>query len=246
MDLKPNKTAVLLLSSGLDSAANLALASEHGFEVKLCLTVDYGQRSARQEIQKSKALAKAFGVEHVVLAFNAFSDLVSAQSSLFSQQAELPSPEKLDDFAQTTKSAKAVWVPNRNGVLLSLAAALAESRGLDAVAVGFNAEEAVTFPDNTADFMQALTRALWFSTANHVEVVSATVIHRKTQIVDNLVDKNFPFELLWSCYRDQDRHCGQCESCRRLHRAVTDGVKNQQSREGILTSLFGKEPGNAS
>lgn len=214
------KRAVLLLSSGLDSAANLALQGPAaGFEVALALTVDYGQRSARREVERAVALARHFDVEHVVLELRQFADLIGSGSALLGGQ-DVPVPRSLDDPSVTEKTAKAVWVPNRNGVLISMGAALAESRGLDAVAVGFNAEEAVTFPDNTPEYMEAMTRSLGFSTANGVTVVSATSRMTKPEIVRRLATEKFPFDLLWSCYHSGERHCGGCESCQRLRRAT--------------------------
>ena len=216
------KDAVLLLSGGLDSAANLVLGS---FRVQLALTIDYGQRAAAREISQAAKLAKHFGVEHTVYRLPGFEGLVSSASGLFaSGQGSVPVPKsgELDEMSAATRSAAAVWVPNRNGVLISLAAAFAESRGIASVAVGFNAEEAVTFPDNSVDFMGAMTGALAYSTANHVTVVSATSGMRKTEIVRELAKKSFPFELLWSCYHAAETPCGECESCQRLSRALRE------------------------
>lgn len=230
--------AVLLLSSGLDSAANIVLGKSAGFDVRVALTIHYGQRGARSEIERSSALAETFGLEHIVFDLSQFSKLVHAKSALFGSE-EIPSPTSLDDLAVARKSAAAVWVPNRNGVMLSLAAALAESRGFGAVAVGFNAEEAVTFADNTEDFMRAMTKALEYSTSNKVQVVSATVHLNKTQIVEELSKSDFPFELLWSCYRNGESHCGECESCQRLKRALGSGLQSPL-RENVIDRLFQK------
>lgn len=226
--------AVLLLSSGLDSAANLAFADD--FIVKAALTIDYGQRGAVREIEYAGRLAARFGVEHHIFDLKAFSQLVSGKSALLGS-SEVPVPQSLDDISVTTKTAAAVWVPNRNGVMLSLAAALAESRGFDSVAVGFNAEEAVTFPDNTQDYMNAMTEAFQFSTSNKVRVVSSTTKMTKQQIVEKLAAKEFPFEMLWSCYVAGKKHCGKCESCQRLKRAVTNGLEGS-TRDNVLGALF--------
>ncbi len=236
------KSAVLLLSSGLDSAANLALAPRFGIEIKLTLTVDYGQRGAVKEMEQARKLASYFEIEHVEFNLSSFLDLVDAKSALFKgQDSKLPSPLDLDSEIETAESAKVVWVPNRNGVLLSLAAALAESRSLDAVAVGFNKEEAKTFSDNTIDFMNAMSAALRYSTANKIEVVSVTSELTKEQIVERLSHAKFPFDLIWSCYRAPQTslgaHCGECESCLRLERALRRGLPEAQSGD-VVKNLF--------
>lgn len=229
------KSAVLLLSSGLDSAANLVLSD--GFQVKVALTIDYGQKGAIRELHHAHLLAKYFNIEHVSFDLGAFKKLTSAKSALFGT-GDVPVPTSLDDLGVTTKSASAVWVPNRNGVLLSLAAALAESRGLQAVAVGFNAEEAVTFPDNTPVYMRAMTESWRYSTSNKVEVVSSTAELTKKQIVERLSAKGFPFELLWSCYQGGLQHCGRCESCQRLKRALEAGLSAESFRQ-VYPLVFG-------
>lgn len=234
------KQAVLLLSGGLDSAANLVLGGNQ-FRVCLALTIDYGQRGAQRETQKAKVLAERYGVEHITFDLGSFSGLIGAKSALLGGQ-DVPSPQSLDDLSIITKTASAVWVPNRNGVLISLAAALAEGRGLNAVAVGFNAEEAVTFPDNTPDFMHAMTQSLRFSTSNHVEIISSTARLNKVEIVRELGRRDFQFELLWSCYHSAEYHCGQCESCQRLARALNVGLVTTDQREWALQALFGPRP----
>jgi len=235
------KQAVLLLSSGLDSAANLALGRVL-FEIKLALSIDYGQKSAAQELRHAAALSRYFGIEHVVLSFPGFSEVLAAGrgGALLDQGASIPRPDSLDDLSVTQKTAKQVWVPNRNGFFINVAATLAESRGLDALVVGFNREEAATFPDNGPEFMRAATEALRYSTQNQVEVMSATVGMNKLEIVQALSKAAFPFEMLWSCYRNEAVHCGKCESCLRLERALVRGVEDQVTRAQVLEQIFGK------
>lgn len=236
------KSAVLLLSSGLDSAANLALATRNEIDIKLTLTIDYGQRGAQKELEQARKLSAFFGIEHVEFTLSSFAELVDAKSALFiGQDSRLPSPLDLDSEIETKESAKAVWVPNRNAVMLSLAASLAESRGIQAVCVGFNVEEAQTFPDNSIEYMKAMTVAFKYSTANHVEVVSSTAEYTKEQIVERLSHIKFPFDLIWSCYRAPSSslaaHCGECESCLRLDRAIKRGLPEPLSQD-IIKMLF--------
>lgn len=213
--------AVLLLSGGLDSAANLALWRAQGRSC-LALSVDYGQQAWESELRAARALAAHFGSEHGTLELSWLGSL--GGSALTDQGVSLPQLERavLDDEAVTRASAKQVWVPNRNGVLIHAAAALAERRGADVVLVGFNREEGATFPDNTQAYLDAVTGALAFSTANHVRVQSLTTAMDKREIVAELRRRvpGFPFDRVWSCYRAGDRICGACESCQRFLRAT--------------------------
>lgn len=120
------------------------------------------------------------------------------------------------------RSAASVWVPNRNGVLINVASAFAEIHQASRVLVGFNVEEAVTFPDNSRAFLRQASRALAYSTANRAEVFSYTDAWDKRRIVRELrkLAKPFPFEKVWSCYFGGATPCGKCESCRRFRRAI--------------------------
>ena len=215
------KTSVVLLSGGLDSAANLAFCAVQD-EPVLALTCAYGQRAQFREIEAARKLAAFYGVAHEVVSIPWLGSL--GGSSLTDAGQKIPElrASELDDRSVTEESAKSVWVPNRNGVLINIAAAFAEKRGAARVVVGFNREEAATFPDNSADFVTRASRARELSTANHVSVFSYTTEMDKTEIVRALgkLARAFPMELVWSCYFGGDHPCLSCESCRRFARAT--------------------------
>jgi 7-cyano-7-deazaguanine synthase len=219
------RKSLILLSGGLDSAANLAFAA-HFDEPALALTIDYGQRAAQPEIQAAKKLAAYYGVEHQVLDLKWLGAL--GGSSLTSSSIDVPemATAKLDDLKTAQATAKLVWVPNRNGLFINVAAAIAESRKIQQVVVGFNKEEAATFPDNSSQFIGVATLALKYSTGNGVKVACYTDMLVKTEIVQALknLEKPFPFEVVWSCYHSGEqtggKMCGKCESCQRFIRAT--------------------------
>ena len=219
------RKSLILLSGGLDSAANLAF-TVHFDEPVLALTIDYGQRAAKPEIEAAKKLCAHYGVEHQILDLKWLGAL--GGSSLTSKSIDVPemATAKLDDLKTSQASAKLVWVPNRNGLFINVAAAIAESRGLQQVIVGFNKEEAATFPDNSSQFIGVATLALKYSTSNGVKVACYTDMLMKTEIVQALknLEKPFPFHLVWSCYHSGEdtggKMCGKCESCQRFIRAT--------------------------
>lgn len=217
------RRVIALLSSGLDSSVALLLAQRQGLSVAFALTYDYGQRAAACEMQSARRIAEHFGVPHRTLSLPWFREL-KGTGALLEKNAELPQPrlENLSERAFSEKSAAAVWVPNRNGVFIEIAAGFAESEGADSVLVGFNREEAQTFPDNSEGYRSAITASLAFSTANQVKVISPTVQMTKTEIVKEAAKQGFPFGLLWSCYESRAKMCGRCESCMRLKRALNE------------------------
>jgi 7-cyano-7-deazaguanine synthase len=213
-----DRDAVVLLSGGLDSTVAATLAAGAG-GVRLALTVDYGQRAAEREAAAAREIAAALDVPWQRVELGFLGQLGS--SALTSAAEELPSPrdDQLDG-PDAQQSADRVWVPNRNGVLLSVAAAHAEALGAGCVVMGFNREEAATFPDNSVEFVLASNGALRYSTRGAVRLVAPTADLDKEGLVRLGRARGAPLQHVWVCYRGGEEHCGRCESCRRFARAL--------------------------
>ncbi len=214
--MKPK--AVVLLSAGLDSSVNLYQAAlTH--QVVLALTFDYGQKAARKEVESARKLTQQLRVPHKVLDLSWFKEF--NRSSLLVTDEVIPTglQVQIDDPTVSQQTAKSVWVPNRNGVFLNIAAAFAEALNAAIVVPGFNIEEAASFPDNSEAFMAKLDASFAYSTSNHVQVKCFTSSLNKTEIVDLGEKLNVPWHLIWPCYFSRDKWCGQCESCQRSKRA---------------------------
>jgi 7-cyano-7-deazaguanine synthase len=211
--------AVILLSGGLDSALNLALAARDG-KASLALTMRYGQRAESPELLAAERLANHYGARWKSLDVSWLGEV--NPTSLTRKDHVLPRPHlnELDSMEISNRSAKAVWVANRNGLFLNVAAAYAEALNENEVFVGFNREEAATFPDNSAAFMEALNKSLSFSTMNQVKIASYTLDWDKSEIMAQAVAANLPLDLVWSCYEAGPDRCWQCESCKRSERAL--------------------------
>lgn len=211
--------AVILLSGGLDSALNLALAARDG-KATLALTMRYGQRAEAPELAAAAQLAEHYGARWKSLDVSWLGEV--NPTSLTRKEQTLPrlGLHELDRMDLATSSAKAVWVANRNGLFLNVAAAYAEALGENEVFVGFNREEAATFPDNSAAFTEALNKSLSFSTMNQVKVASYTLDWDKPEIMAEALKANLPLNLVWSCYEAGPDRCWECESCKRSERAL--------------------------
>jgi 7-cyano-7-deazaguanine synthase len=225
---------VVLLSAGLDSAVNFLIALERG-GVGAAVTVDYGQRAALREVERSSRLCKRHGVRHLVLEEKWLGEL--SNSSLTTPEAPLPSvrPQQLDDARLMKESMRAEWVPNRNGLLANLGAGVAEALGLPWVVMGLDAEEGATFRDNSARFVKRINRALAYSTLSGVKLRSFTLKWNKVDIFREAMARELDFRDIWSCYNGGELMCGSCESCARLMAAAS-----QSGAADRLDGLFGE------
>ena len=230
--MSPN-SFVVLLSGGLDSVVNLYWAHRDG-QVLKALTFDYGQRAARNEIAAAGFFCNELKIDHQVIDMTWLGKITS--TALVQRKQTLPHLKNLDDLGEGEVSAKAVWVPNRNGVFLNVAAAFAESLGAAAVVPGFNKEEAATFPDNSQQFIEATNGAFQLSTLSHVKVKCFTTSMDKAALILQARELGVNLKKVWSCYEAGSAPCGVCESCQRTQRAikVVDGKMAQESNADEL------------
>jgi len=207
------RRAVALLSGGLDSVVSLAMADRE-LEVRLVLFCNYGQRSLTRERASVIDIVSYYGLPFKEIDITWLRDLLPA--GMRESAADRPAADTSDEL----DSLDDVWIPNRNGVLLNVAAAYAESYRCGNVVTGFNREEAVEFPDNGPEYVDAVNRGFEFSTRGGVRVISYTLGLTKREILRKGVDLSAPLSALWSCYRGGERMCGNCASCRRLKAAI--------------------------
>lgn len=227
-----SKKSIVLLSGGLDSVVSLAYVKEKSSEI-LALTFNYGQKSFLAEKRASERIAKFYGAKQKLIDLEWLSVI---SSSSLNTDSEVPKVtfENLDDKEFTKKSAKSVWVPNRNGLFVNIAASYAEAFGYDSIVIGANKEEAKTFKDNSSDFVDGINHSLKNSVNSKVELIAPLMDLTKEQIVNLGLKLNIPFEMIYSCYASDDKHCGMCESCQRLKRAL-----NCNNYDNLLKKIFG-------
>jgi len=205
--------SLILLSGGLDSLVSLGLKKEE-LNITLALTFDYGQKSVQQEIQTSKKICDYYNLEHIIIKLDWLKDIT--HTSLVAKD-NIPTGESL---VLSERTAKSVWVPNRNGLFLNIAGSFADSEDYDYILIGANKEEGQTFPDNTQEFIDSINAEFLYSTRKHPKVVAPLINYVKNDIVMLALKHGIPLELTRSCYQGGDKHCGICESCLRLKHAL--------------------------
>ena len=137
---------------------------------------------------------------------------ISLQSGAEPQQGDkISSPSDESVFSDLPST----YVPFRNGVFLSIAAALAEKERCDAIFIGVVQEDSSGYPDCSAEFIGAFERALDLGTSRdfHPRIKTPLVHLSKAQIVSLALEIGVPLELTWSCYEREDAACGLCDSC---------------------------------
>lgn len=217
-----NKKGVILLSSGLDSLVSLYMAQKE-CDVVLALTFDYGQKAALDEIRAAKKITSKFNIEHKIIELPFLKEV--------SNNALTNSSKTLEFEELGVNSMKAVWIPNRNGLFLNIAAMYCDSLNLDYIIFGANKEEAETFCDNSVEFNNIANEFFKFSTLKKPKILAPCANLEKYEIIQEGVNLNVDFSLLKSCYNSIEKtgknHCGKCESCKRLYSAIVkSGNKN--------------------
>lgn len=215
MGLKQKK-AIAVLSGGLDSTVATTVFKED-YHIH-ALTFNYGQRSAEMEIKSASAICEHIGADHTVIDIPWLANL--GGSALTTNQ-EVPEPEtdQLDDLNASLDTARRVWVPGRNIVFTAIANSFAESEGASIIIVGWDLEEAATFPDNSKEFLEAYNKVLEVGSFDKVKIEAPLIGMNKVEIVELGVELGAQLDLSYSCYKGAENHCGICESCMRRARA---------------------------
>lgn len=206
-----SNNAVILLSGGLDSLVSLGLVRDE-YDEMLALTFNYGQKSFNNESEASEKICNYYGLKREVITLDWLKKITNT-----ALVADKEIPANIEDY---TKSMKAVWVPNRNGLFLNIAACYADSYGYRDIIIGANKEEAVTFSDNTEEFVNRVAAEFEYSTLVKPKVRVPLIKYDKRKTVELALEHKMPLDLVWSCYNDGEKHCGKCESCIRLKAAL--------------------------
>lgn len=217
--MEKRKKAISILSGGLDSVVATSLLAKD-YDVH-AITFDYGQRSAEMEIKSSKVICGELGIDHTVIELPWLAQL---GSSALTSEEEVPelSMDQLDDKEVCDETARKVWVPGRNVVFSSIALSFAEAEGAEKIIVGWDLEEAATFPDNSEEFLNAFNQLLEIGSLYDIQIEAPLINFNKKDIVKLGYDVRAPLELSYSCYMGEKEHCGLCESCMRRKRAFME------------------------
>jgi 7-cyano-7-deazaguanine synthase len=196
--------SIVLLSGGLDSVAVLYHTATTD-RVAAAISFDYGSKHNPRELPCAKWHCDKLGIPHIIIP-------LSFMNQHF-ESALLASGDAIPDGHYAEINMKQTVVPFRNGIMLAIAAGLAESKEAHALVIAAHAGDHAIYPDCREEFMQSMGSAIESGTYANIELRRPFIAMTKTDIVRRGHELGIDFARTWSCYKGGDLHCGTCGTC---------------------------------
>lgn len=210
------KKAMVLFSGGVDSTTALAMAAEEfRADNVTALSITYGQKHAK-EVEAAHKIAEHMGITLLELDLTDMFKFSSCSLLSQNENAEIPKESYCDQLKKTEGDPVSTYVPFRNGLFLSAAAAYALSIGADEIFYGAHSDDAAgnAYPDCSSAFNDAMNTAIYEGSGHKVKIRAPFVGLTKSQVVGIGVKLGVPYEMTWSCYEGGEEPCGKCGTCR--------------------------------
>ncbi|MBT8382079.1 MAG: 7-cyano-7-deazaguanine synthase QueC [Ignavibacteria bacterium] len=198
--------AVVALSGGLDSCVTAAIANQD-YDVAL-LHINYRQRTEKRELKAFNDITDHYKVKRkIVIDFNHFSKI--GGSSLTDFKMEVSKADLKSDEVPTS------YVPFRNANILSACTSWAEAINAKAIFIGAVFEDSSGYPDCRPEFFDNFEQLIKIGTKPETQIkIETPIIHlTKTEIVKKGIELKAPMHFTWSCYKNDNIACGECDSC---------------------------------
>lgn len=202
MNTAADKDALLVLSGGMDSTTMLY---DYRDRIALAVTFNYGSNHNAREIECARYNCEKLGIELVVVDLPFIGRLF--QSSLLSGAEAIPEGNYDDENMRSTV------VPFRNGIMLAVAAGLAESRGLHVLMLANHGGDHAIYPDCRPGFVDAMSRAISEGTYEHIHIFAPYTDITKADIARRGAGIGVDYSHTYSCYKGGEHHCGRCGTC---------------------------------
>ena len=196
------KDSIIIVSGGVDS---VTLMHEYADRIALAVTFDYGPNHNAREIECARWQCARLGIEHLVIPLEFMGEYF--HSSLLDGAGAIPEG-RYDDA-----SMRSTVVPFRNGIMLAVAAGLAESRGLAYVMIANHGGDHAIYPDCRPGFIGAMSKAISEGTYDGVAILAPYTNITKAEIVAHGARLGVDYAHTYSCYRGAEQHCGTCGTC---------------------------------
>ena len=206
--------AIVLVSGGMDSCVCAAIA-DSSYQLAF-LHVNYGQRTEARELLAFNQLADHYQVKKRLSVSLEYLKVIGG-SALTDSNIAVPEADFLSMQASKfqSPSSPVTYVPFRNAHLLSIATSWAEVIGARKIFIGAVEEDSSGYPDCREIFYEAFNRVIEVGTKpeTRIDIVTPLIHMKKSEIVKRGIQLSAPLNLTWSCYQNNEKACGRCESC---------------------------------
>lgn len=201
------KKAICILSGGMDSTLASYIAKNDGYDI-IAVHFNYGQRTQDKELQAFNNICEDLKIKEKYEIDIPFFTQIGA-NALTDKSIDVPTSGVEDGVPIT-------YVPFRNGIFLSITAAIAEKENASAMYIGVVQEDSSGYPDCTDEFIDSIKKAIntGIKKTTNIDIITPLVHMTKSQIVEKSIELDVPLEHTWSCYQEENEACGVCDSCR--------------------------------
>jgi protein ExsB len=197
-----DRHGLIVLSGGMDS---VTLLYEYQRDIALAVSFDYGSKHNARELPFARLHCERLGIEHLVIPLSFIGQYF--HSALLVSGGTIPKGRYDEENMASTV------VPFRNGIMLSIAAGLAESRGLRRVYIANHFGDHAIYPDCRSSFIRPMHEAIYEGTGNHVAIAAPYTNLTKAEIAAHGKSLGIDYAETWSCYEGDSLQCGTCGTC---------------------------------
>lgn len=196
------KDALIIVSGGMDS---ITMLHEYAHRIALAVTFDYGAKHGAKEIPFARLHCERLGIRHLVIPL--------AFMQQYFKSSLLKGGEAIPDGHYADENMKSTVVPFRNGIMLAIAAGIAESNGLTTLMIANHFGDHSIYPDCTSAFVNSMSDAIANGTYEHLRIEAPYTNISKSDIARHGKELGINYAETWSCYKGGDKHCGTCGTC---------------------------------
>lgn len=205
------KDSVIIVSGGMDS---ITMLHEYRERISLAISYDYGSNHNKKEIPFAEEHCKELGIEHITI------DLAFIHQ--YFKSSLLEGADAIPDGDYDDENMKSTVVPFRNGIMLSIAIGIAESRQLNNVMIANHHGDHAIYPDCRPEFIDAIVQAAKYGTYSGVNILAPYTNITKADIARHGKKLCIDYTHTWSCYKGGENHCGKCGTCVERKEALKD------------------------
>lgn len=224
--------ALVLSSGGVDSTTCVGIAvDKYGKENVITASLYYGQKHDK-ELECAKKIAEFYGVKHIEEDISNVMKYASNVCSLVKGGKEIQHASYEEQSKANKEGRVETYVPFRNGLLLSIATAYADSLFPDEeveIFYGAHADDAAgnAYADCSPEFAEAMSKAISIGTYGKININRPLINLNKAGVVKKGLELKVPYELTWSCYEGKEKQCGKCATCLDRKKAFElNGIKD--------------------